>query len=366
MSTTKKAVGHLSGRKRSDVAVRVNEERWRQLFENSIVGITLFDSDLRFIDASPTFQAMVGYTGEELRQFTPLDISVEDEREVNRALFLELQQGLRQNYEITKRLKRKDGAVIWARIYTFSVHATDFTSDMYFGLAIDITESKKAEQILLAAQSELARMAQLTTMGAMAASIAHEINQPLAAIVTQGQAGVRWLSNATPDPKEAMACLRRIVDDAHRVSTIINGIRGVFKADTQERSEVQVNELVLEVLTLADGELHRGNVLVRTELAENLPRIRADRVQLQQVIFNLILNAVDLMCFVQDRPRLLEIKSETHGLDGIQVTLKDAGTGIEPTDADRIFAPFVTTKSNGMGMGLTICRSIVEAHMIAS
>ena len=362
MDTSRQPVGQIRRRKRSNAAFRVNEERWRQLFENSIVGITLFDSDFHFIDASPTFQKMVGYTSEELRRFTPLDISVEDEREINRTLFLELQQGRRQNYQIVKRLQRKDGEVIWARIYTFAVHATDFTPDMYFGLVIDITESKNAEQALLIAQSELTRMSQLTTVGAMAASIAHEINQPLAAIVTQGQAGMRWLSRATPDLKEAADSLRRIVENADRVSTIINGIRAMFKTDSGAKTDLEISELVLEVLSFTDDELHRCGIQVQTDLAENLPSVQADRVQLQQVMLNLISNAVEAMRFVSDRPRLLTIQSEFHAPDGVLVTFKDTGSGIAAQDVDRIFAPFVTTKSNGMGMGLAICRSIVEAH----
>ena len=362
MDTSRQPVGQIRRRKRSNAAFRVNEERWRQLFGNSIVGITLFDSDFHFIDASPTFQKMVGYTSEELRRFTPLDISVEDEREINRTLFLELQQGRRQNYQIVKRLQRKDGEVIWARIYTFAVHATDFTPDMYFGLVIDITESKNAEQALLIAQSELTRMSQLTTVGAMAASIAHEINQPLAAIVTQGQAGMRWLSRATPDLKEAADSLRRIVENADRVSTIINGIRAMFKTDSGAKTDLEISELVLEVLSFTDDELHRCGIQVQTDLAENLPSVQADRVQLQQVMLNLISNAVEAMRFVSDRPRLLTIKSEFHAPDGVLVTFKDTGSGIAAHDVDRIFAPFVTTKSNGMGMGLAICRSIVEAH----
>jgi PAS domain S-box-containing protein len=340
----------------------VNEERWQQLFGNSIVGITLFDSDFHFIDASPTFQKMVGYTSEELRRFTPLDISIEEEREINRTLFLELQQGHRQNYQIVKRLKRKDGGVIWTRIYTFAVHATDVTPDIYFGLVIDITESKNAEQALLVAQSELARVSQLTTMGAIAASIAHEINQPLAAIITRGQAGRRWLSRTTPDLDEAAASLQGIIENAERISTIINGIRAMFKTGGGEKTQIEINELVREVLSFADGELHRGGISAQTDLAENLPPIHADRVQLQQVILNLISNAVDAMRFVSDRPRLLAIKSEPHAPDGVLVTFKDTGVGIAPQDVNRIFAPFVTTKSSGMGMGLAICRSIVEAH----
>ena len=297
-------VDQLRGPNRSGGALRVDEERWRQLFGNSIVGITVFDSDFQFVDASPAFQKMVGYSIDELRRFTPLDISVEDEREINRALFLELRQGSRQNYQIVKQLKRKDGEVIWARIYAFAVHATHLSQDMYFALVVDITESKNAEQALLVAQSELARLSQLTTIGTMTASIAHEINQPLAAIITHGQAGIRWLSRDRPELEEAATCLSRIIENANRVSAIINGIRTMFKADTGEKTEIEINQLVLEVLSFANAELNRSGILVQTELAEGLPRLRADRVQLQQVLLNLTSNAIEAMSCV-DGPRLL-------------------------------------------------------------
>jgi PAS domain S-box-containing protein len=250
----------------------VDEERWRQLFGNAIVGITVIDSDFHFIDASPTFQKMVGYSAEELRRFTPLDISIEEERELNRTLFLELRQGRRQNYQIVKRLKRKDGGVIWVRIYAFAVHATYASQDTHIGLVIDITESKNAEQALLAAQSELARLSQLTTMGTMTASIAHEINQPLAAIVTHCQAATRWLSRTTPDIEEASVALRRIVENAERVGAIIAGIRAMFHTDSAEKTNIEINDVVLEVLSFAHGELHSGGILAQTDLAQDLPR----------------------------------------------------------------------------------------------
>jgi PAS domain S-box-containing protein len=190
------------GGKRPNAALRVDEQRWRQLFGNAIVGITVIDSDFRFVDASATFQKMVGYSAEELRRFTPLDISIEEERELNRTLFSELRQGLRQNYQIVKRLKRKDGGVIWVRIYAFAVHATYASQDMHIALVVDITESKNAEQALFMAQAELGRLSRFTTMGTITASIAHEINQPLAAIITHGHAGIRWLSRATRTSKK--------------------------------------------------------------------------------------------------------------------------------------------------------------------
>jgi PAS domain S-box-containing protein len=362
VDTSRQPAGKIRGRRRSNAALRVDEERWRQLFGNSILGITVFDSDFHFIDASPTFQKMVGYSVDELRRFTPLDISIEEERDINQKLFFELKQGHRQNYQIVKRLRRKDGEIIWVRIYAFAVHGTYVSQDMYIALVIDITESKSAEQALLSAQSELNRLSQLTTMGAMTASIAHEINQPLAAIVTHGHAAVRWLSRATPDIEEASVALRRIVENAERVSTIINGIRAMFKTDHGEKADIAINEVVLEVLSFASGELHRGGISTQTELANNLPALVADRVQLQQVFFNLISNAVEAMRGISDRPRVLTIKSELHVDDRVLITFKDTGGGVAQKDTDRIFAPFVTTKSSGMGMGLAICRSIVEAH----
>ena len=362
MDTPRQPVGKIRGRTRSNAALRVDEERWRQLFGNSILGITVFGSDFHFIDASPTFQKMVGYSVDELRGFTPLDISIEEEREINQKLFFELQQRRRQNYQIVKRLRRKDGEIIWARIYAFAVHSPYHSQDMYIALVIDITESKSAEQALLAAQSELNRLSQLTTMGTMAASIAHEINQPLAAIVTHGHAATRWLSRAAPDIEEASVALGQIVESAERVSTIINGIRALFKTDNAEKTNIAINEVVLEVLSFASGELHRGEISTQTDLAQNLPSLLADRVQLQQVFFNLISNAVEAMRCISDRPRVLTIKSELHVPDGVIITFKDTGKGVAQKDVDRIFAPFVTTKSSGMGMGLAICRSIVEAH----
>jgi PAS domain S-box-containing protein len=362
VNTSRPPVGRIRGRKRSNAALRPDEERWRQLFGNAIVGITVIDSDFHFIDASPTFENMVGYSVEELQRFTPLDISVEEERELNRTLFLELRQGRRQNYQIVKRLKRKDGGVIWVRIYAFAVHATYASQDMHIALVIDITESKNAEQALLVAQSELARLSQLTTMGTMTASIAHEINQPLAAIMTHGHAAKRWLSRATPDIEEASLALHQIIKNAERAGAIVNGIRAMFRADRAEKINIEINEVVLEVLSFAHGELQNGSILTQTDLTDDLPPLWADRVQLQQVFLNLISNAVEAMRSISDRPRVLTIKSERHASDGVLISFKDTGIGIAPKDVDRIFAPFVTTKSTGMGMGLAICRSIMEAH----
>jgi signal transduction histidine kinase len=211
-------------------------------------------------------------------------------------------------------------------------------------------------------QAELARADRLMTIGAMTASIAHEINQPLAAIVTNSNAGLRWLSNASPDLEEARSALKRIAKDGHRASEVIGSIRAMFRKETQHKSLHDINEIVQEALTLVQGELKKQKVSVRTELGNELPPVLADRVQVQQVVLNLMNNAIDAMAPVTDRARVMRVRSGVHEHNSIAVSVEDSGVGIDPKDAGRIFDAFYTTKSNGTGLGLSICRTIIEAH----
>jgi signal transduction histidine kinase len=231
-------------------------------------------------------------------------------------------------------------------------------------LAFDemLSELSAARERESADQFELARVSRLTTMGAMTASIAHEINQPLAAIAANANAGLRWLSRATPDLEEVHAALKRINNDAHRASEVIQGIRSIFKKAPQQGALIDINDVVLEVLSLVHGELINYRVSAISNLKPNLPRVRADRVQLQQVILNLIMNAVEAMGTVADRERVLNVASQLDEPNAVQVTVQDTGPGIDPNRMDRIFDAFFSTKSSGMGMGLFICRSIVESH----
>ena len=212
-----------------------------------------------------------------------------------------------------------------------------------------------------AMQAELGRVARLTTMGRMTASIAHEINQPLAAIVANSNASLRWLSHAPPNVEEARLALSRIVRDGHRAADVITNIRAIFHKGDEARASLDVNELVREILGLTQGEIQNTRVAVRTELADELPGVLGNRVQLQLVFRNLITNAVEAMSAVTDRARVLRITSQRTP-SGVRISVADSGTGIEPDKVDRIFDTFFTTKSHGMGMGLAICRSIVEAH----
>jgi PAS domain S-box-containing protein len=344
------------------IDLRTSEERWRSLLENPIFGVTFLSKDHRYDGTNQTFQTMVGYTGEELRRITPLDISVTGERELNAAYFKELQSGERNHYEMIKQLRRKDQKLIWIHLYVFAVTDRKSGEKLPFGIVFDITDKKHAEDALEETRAELVRVARLNQMGAMTGSIAHEISQPLSSMVTAASAALSWLARASPDIEEARTLLQGIVGDGHRASDVIRGIRAMFKADPKKRFLVNLNGLIREVLELVRSELRNSLTEVRAELDENLPALTADRVQLQQVMFNLVTNAVDAMSAVVGRDRILRIKSEHRESEGVLITIEDSGTGIAPENIDRLFKSFFTTKTNGMGMGLAICQSIVESH----
>jgi len=237
------------------------------------------------------------------------------------------------------------------------------------GIFRDVTVRKRAEQeakqledTLRVTQNELALASRRTTIGAMAASIAHEINQPLSALITNGGIGLRLLAKPDSDRNELQDVLERIVKDGHRAGTIISGIRAMFKKDRREKSPISIRDLVYEVLALVRGELNNHGVSFRVELPQELPRVMADRVQLQQVLLNLVMNAVEAMSSVENGERSLLVKAAFHGSSDVVIVVEDSGPGIDPNDMDRIFDPFFTTKSHGMGLGLSICRSIIESH----
>ena len=211
-------------------------------------------------------------------------------------------------------------------------------------------------------QAELARAARFTAMGELAASIAHEINQPLAAIVNNASAGLRWLNNRPPNLDEVRLVLGRLVNDGGRCSEIITGIRAMLKKGSQTRAEIDLNELICGVKSLVQSQLETRGVLIQTQLADDLPRVMADRVQLQQVFLNLFVNAAEAMACISDRERVVNVRSERHDGEGALIAVQDSGIGIDPEHAGRIFDAFFTTKSDGMGMGLSICQSIVQSH----
>ena len=225
-----------------------------------------------------------------------------------------------------------------------------------------LSELAAARERETAERVELARVSRLTTMGEMAASIAHEVNQPLSAIVSNASAGLRWLANASPDLDKVRTVLERVVRDGHRASEVIASVRSMFKRDVPGKERLQINGLIEEVLVLFRGEFRSKQIVLQTEFAREDPAVLANRVQLQQVLMNLITNAMDAMHATNERPRVLQIRTEIGESDHVLIAVEDSGPGVAAADLDRVFDPFFTTKAAGMGLGLSVCRSIVEAH----
>ena len=232
----------------------------------------------------------------------------------------------------------------------------------YIGTTMDITERKRSEELLRNAQADLARVTRLTTMGELAASIAHEINQPLSAIVVSGNACLRWLEKDQPQLDEARRAAKRIVRDGHRAGDIIKSLRTLAGSAVSHMTELDINDAIRETLILMHSELHEHDVSLETKLSDGLAPIMGDRVQLQQVILNLVMNAIEAMSTGTHEPQVLRVRSQGDGPGAVLIAVEDSGPGIAPETMDRLFEAFFTTKPSGMGMGLSICRSIINAH----
>jgi C4-dicarboxylate-specific signal transduction histidine kinase len=234
---------------------------------------------------------------------------------------------------------------------------------------LDLSEQKRAEEALYQkevslreAQTELAHVSRVTTMGELAASIAHEVNQPLAGIVTNANASLRWLAGDSPNLAEAHVAIRRIIRDGNRAGDVISRMRALFKKARTAKERLNINAAIEEVVILTQSEVRRNKVALRMQLAANLPSVTGDQVQLQQVVVNLILNAIEAMSTVEDRERVLVIRTQRGEGDEVRVAVRDSGIGFDPQSAERMFDAFHTTKPGGLGMGLSISRSIIESH----
>jgi PAS domain S-box-containing protein len=266
-----------------------------------------------------------------------------------------------KDFEHGYRLLMPDGSVKHVHVRTHAVKDTSSGID-FVGAVSDVTARKEAEAELHEAQANLAHVTRVTALGELAASIAHEVNQPLAAVVTNAAACLRWLDREPANLKEARSVVQSIVKDGNRAGEVIQRVRALANKTTDQKTPLDINEVVNEVISLAQHELSSHRVALRLELAPALPLVLADRIQLQQVILNLVINAIEAMQPVKDRPRELVIRTRQDEAGQVLVTVSDCGVGVAAENADRLFDAFFTTKSSGMGMGLSICRSIVNAH----
>ena len=263
--------------------------------------------------------------------------------------------------EYEHRLLMPDHSVKYLHMVAHGTRDTDGQLE-YVGTVQDVTERRLSEEALGKIRSELARVARVTSFGALAASIAHEVNQPLSGIITNASTCVRMLDADPPNVNGARETARRTIRDGHRASEVITRLRALFGKKHTTTESVNLNEAAREVIALSSSELQRNRVILRADFADELPPVAGDRVQLQQVILNLFLNASDAMSGVDDRPRQLVIRTERDEGDCVRLSVRDAGVGLDPQGLDRLFEAFYTTKSGGMGIGLSVSRSIIESH----
>jgi len=317
--------------------------------------LAILDLEGGILSVNPAWTATLGWPQSDLIGKTYEWLLHPDDRERAQAEQDELASG-RKTMRFECRLRHQDGSYHWLSWTA----APD--GDRIYAMGRDVTELKHAEDDLRQVRHELALASRRTMVSAMTASIAHEIKQPLGAIVANANAGLRWLARSPPVIDEALETFRDIVADGHRASDVIQSVRDMLNGHEQPGETVDVNALIRDTVAILRGELDAAGITARLDLAARLPRISARRGQLQQVILNLLTNAADAMRAVTDRKRVLRVMSEPVEAGAIAVSVEDSGIGIAADDASRIFEAFYTTKSHGMGMGLSICKSIVEAH----
>ena len=342
------------------------EAKIRRLVDANVVGIVMWNLEGAITEANEAFLHMVQYNREDLASgrvrwtdLTPVEWRSRDEQ-----LVADLKaSGVIQPYE--KEYFRQDGSRV-----PILLGGAFFEGSRDEGVAfvLDLTEQKRtqerlqeAQQTLYATQIELARVSRLTAMGELAASVAHEVNQPLTAVTNNANACLRLLAKLNLDPGVHRQALEEIVADSARASAVIERIRAFIKKTPPEKSELDINEVIQEVLALAGHELQKRRVMIECQLKKPLPLVLADRIQLQQVLLNLIMNGIEAMAGVTNRPRMLWMQSQVDESGDVLVGVRDSGTGLG-SEPDRLFTPFFTTKANGLGMGLTISRSLVESH----
>ncbi|WP_158944935.1 nitrogen regulation protein NR(II) [Granulicella sp. S190] len=359
----------IANRKHAEDDLRSSEEKHRVIVETANDAVVSMDETGAILIANPATRRIFGYDpieiiGKPLTMLMPEMMRKLHENGFKRYLATGKRHLNWQGIELTA--QRKDG-----QEFAVEVSFGELTSDghkLFTGFIRDISERKRAEDQLRASernlqmtQAELARVSRLTAMGELTASIAHEVNQPLTAVINNGSACLRLLANRNLEPEVLRRALEGIVADGTRASAVLARIRAFIKKEPADKNPLDINEVIQEMLVLAGHELYESQVVVDQQLTTDLPFVLADRVQLQQVLLNLIMNAIEALASVINRPRLLLVQSRINESRDVLVEVSDSGTGFD-LEIDRVFNPFFTTKAKGMGMGLSISRSLVESH----
>jgi PAS domain S-box-containing protein len=339
--------------------LRDREDKLRRLFNSAIIGLVTWQADGRFIDANDAFLRILGYEREAFpfglhwQELTPPEWIVATEQHI-----LKMQTAVAPLPPYEKEFIRKDGSRVPVLV---GDAAFERKSDGGVVFVLDLTEQKRVERAYAEMRADLAHANRVATLGQLTASIAHEINQPIGAAVTYANAGLNWLNRAAPNVEEARRSLDVIVEASIRASAVVDRIRALVKKEPLRKDVMDVNEAVREIIELTRSEIAKNTISVRLNLTEGLV-VEGDRVQLQQVILNLVVNAIEAMSMAGEHYRELLVSTEKGTPDGVLVAVRDSGPGIAPESADRLFESFYTTKPTGLGMGLSICRSIIEAH----
>jgi PAS domain S-box-containing protein len=358
------AIAHLfQEQKQMENRLRESEERFRQVAETVGDFIWEVDADGLYRYTSPSVEKILGYTpGELIGKMHFYDLFVPEVREELKTAALNVFAAKQTFQAFRNPNTSKEGKVV--HLETSGVPVLDGTGNLvgYRGADTDVTERKRAEQESFDARREMLRMERLSRMGELTASLAHELNQPLTAILSNAQAGLRFLQSEKPDLNELREILQDISSDDKRAGSVIRSLRAMMKQEEREREPLSINEMVREVVTLFHSEAVLRNVVIDMELTESLPPLLADKIQLQQVVLNLMMNAAEAMDHEAPERRKIFLKTRRTDHGAIQVAIQDCGPGIEQEKLDRVFQPFFTTKGAGLGMGLSFSRSIIEAH----
>ena len=353
----------IADHKRTAELVRQREEEYRLTFENAPLGMTVMDDGGHFLHVNQAFCDIMGYSEEELLNMDFQQLTHSDDLKKSMQLHKRMRTGSpRTRRSLRKHYVRKDGQIVDATVHLVQIPESEDRPERYVAQLIDHTERVKAEEEARKHRERLAHVARVSTLGEMAASIAHEVNQPLTAIATYAQACSRMIRSGTLNDAEALSTMERVSGEAIRAGEIIHRLRALTRKRESERSSCDVNRLVRQVARLAEVDARLQGVAVNLDLAEELPQVIADGVQIQQVVLNLIRNAVEASEAANGGREGIQVRTYLTEASEVEVAVVDYGTGICDEAEEQVFEPFFTTKATGMGMGLSIGRSIITAH----